>query len=381
MGPFATHRFLTRTALSAAHVFAWLFIFQYFFVFSASLRDSLVATAVSYALTQVVSILVTPFTARRLRHGIRGMMVNALICLSAAYAVLALSFSGLLGSVPFGILCFAVFMGLYRSLYWIPYELASRKHPTQPWIDIVLAFVPALSGYAMTLFASAPLVVLAASSLIALAAIVPAYSFKNTQEGFSWKYRETFRHLFTRAHRRPLVQAICNGFEGAALLLVWPIAILVLLSWSYAMLGLVLTATYLCTLVVRAFLAPAARHTEQPLVRSVLTVSGWILRGTIAAPVSIVLVDTYYQSASGIAQRGVDTMTWEQSADSNSYIDEFTALKDIGQGIGRVLFCVVLFFLAPLFSFATLALVLFGLTAIVAVFSILIPRRSVKHAF
>lgn len=381
MGPFATHRFLTRTALSAAHIFAWLFIFQYFFVFSGSLRDSLVATAVSYALTQVVSILVTPFTARRLRHGIRGMLVNALLSLSAAYAFLAVAFLGLLGSVSLGIVIFAVCMGMYRALYWIPYELASKKHPTGQWMELVLAFVPAVSGFAMTLSASAPLVVLSVASFLALLAIIPLYAFKNTQEGYSWKYRETFRHLFTASHRKPLVQAVCNGFEGAALLLLWPIAMLVLLHWSYSLLGIVLSATYVCTLVARMFLKKVQHHTETPILRSVLTISGWALRGTIAAPVSIVLVDTYYQSASGISQRGVDLLTSEQSADSNSYIDEFTALKDIGQGIGRVLFCVTLFLLAPLFSFATLALVLFGITAFVAVCSILIPRRIARRAF
>lgn len=381
MGPFATHRFLTRTALSAAHIFAWLFIFQYFFVFSGSLRDSLVATAVSYALTQVVSILVTPYTARRLRHGIRGMLVNALLSLSAAYAFLAVAFLGLLGSIPVGILIFAVCMGMYRALYWIPYELASKKHPTSQWMELVLAFVPAFSGFAMTLSSSAPIIVLSAASFVTLLAILPLYAFKNTQEGFSWKYRETFRHLFTASHRKPLVQAICNGFEGAALLLLWPIAMLVLLHWSYALLGLVLSATYVGTFLARRFLKNVHRHTETPIVRSVLTVSGWALRGTIAAPISIVLVDTYYQSASGISQRGVDLLTSEQSADSNSYIDEFTALKDMGQGIGRVIFCLTLFLMAPFFSFATLALVLFGITAFVAVCSILIPQRAVKHAF
>lgn len=381
MSPFAAHRFLTRAALSAVNVFSWLFIFQYFFVLSGAVLSSLVATACSYALAQTVAILVTPYTARRLRHGIRGMLVNALLALSASYAILAIGFSGKLGSVPLAIVLFAIAMGLYRALYWIPYELAAKKHGRSRSIDITLAFIPAVSGFVMTLSPSAPLMVLAVASILALIAIVPVYMFKNTHEGFSWRYRETFHHLFTHSHRRPLVQAICNGFEGAALLLLWPIAVLVLLKWSYAALGLVLTATYLCTIFARSLIAKYHKHTGRPVVLSVLTITGWMLRGTVAAPLSIILVDTYYQSGSGISQRGVDLLTSEQTADSNSYVDEFTALKDMGQGIGRIAFCLLIIALAPFFAFPVLALVLFFVTAIVAVYSIAVARVSTKHAF
>lgn len=381
MGPFTTHRFLMRVALAAAHIFAWLFIFQYYFVVSTNLSHAVVATALTYALAQVIAILLTPLTARRLRHGIRGMIVNALLALSAAFAILAVAFSGLLGSVPLGITLFALCMGIYRALYWIPYELAAKKYSSTRSTELVVALIPAISGYVMMQSASAPLYVLALASLISLAAIVPVYAIRNTQEGFSWGYRETFRHLFTTAHRKPLIQALCNGFEGAALLILWPIAILVLLKWSYLALGLVLSATYMCTLVARMFIKPLDSHIQSPIILSALTASGWFLRGSVAAPFSIVLVDAYYQSGSGISQRGVDVITAEQSADSNSYIDEFTALKDMGQGFGRILFCLLLFVLAPLFNFAMLALVLFGATALVAVFSIGISRSVTKQAF
>ncbi len=381
MGPFAAHRFLTRGALSAVNVFSWLFIFQYFFIATGGVLSALVTTACSYAFAQTVAILLTPYTAHRLRHGIRGMLVNALIALASAYAILALGFSGILGSIPLAIVLFAAAMGLYRALYWIPYELAAKKHSRGRMMDIALACIPAISGYVMTLSSSAPLIVLSGASLVALSAIVPVYMFRNTHEGFSWSYRATFRHLFTHSHRRPLIQAICNGFEGAALLLLWPIAVLVMLKWSYAALGLVLTATYLSTIIARAVLARYHHHAEKRLVLSVLTITGWMLRGTVAAPLSIVLVDTYYQSGSGISQRGVDLLTSEQSADSNSYVDEFTALKDMGQGIGRVLFCLMIVFLSTMFSFAMLALVLFGITSLVAVYSIVISRAPARHAF
>jgi len=269
MGPFASHRFLTRLSLSAAHIFAWLFVFQYFYVISGLLLHALVATSLSYALSQIVAILVIPYAARRLRNGVRGMLVNAFLSLSAAFAVLALSFAGLLGSIPFGIVCFAVCIGLYRALYWMPYEIVSKKSGSARTHEVLLAFVPAVAGYAIALSSSAPILVLAAASLVALVAIVPVYAMKNTQEGFSWQYRETFHQLFSSSHRKPLIQAICHGFEGAALLLLWPITILVLLDWSYAILGIVMSVTYLCTILVRHFLRSVHERVRTPLLLSV----------------------------------------------------------------------------------------------------------------
>lgn len=380
MGPLAWHRFIVRVALSAAHIFAWLFIFQYFYVVSGVHVHALSATALSYALAQIVAVLLTPLTARRLRRGIRGMIVNALLALSAAFAILATAFSGALGSVQLGIVLFALAMGVYRALYWVPYELAAKKFSESSVSETILALVPAVAGFALSLSSVAPLYILSLASILALVAIIPVYECKNTHEGFSWKYRETFHHLFTKSHRAPLIQAVCNGFEGATLLLLWPIAIFVLLGWSFFALGLVLSATYMCTIVARMFIHPVKKHMQSPVMLSVLTASGWMLRGTVAAPVSIVLVDTYYHSGSGISQRGVDSLTAEQSADSNTYIDEFTALKDMGLGIGRLLFCILIALLASFMAFANLALVMFGIAALMAVFSIISARSAHRRA-
>lgn len=381
MGPFTTHRFLTRIALASVHIFSWLFIFQYFFVFSGSLTKSIAAAATSYAFAHVVAILLTPYTAHRLRHGIRGMLVNAMLALSAALAVLAAAFSGVLVSIPLAIALFSLCMGLYRALYWIPYEIAARKSPIGGYLEIGTALIPALAGIYMMSSAVAPIIALSFASGLVLLAIIPLYAMKNTHEGYSWGYRETFQHLFTPAHRMPLAQAICNGFEGAALLFLWPAVVLVLLNWSFALLGIVFSFTILCTMLVRALLDRVHPHVQTPVIHSVLTVTGWLLRGTVAAPIALVLVDTYYQSGSGVVQRGVDLLTSEQTADSNSYVDEFTALKDMGQGIGRVMFCAGVVFFASYLSFPILSLSMFILAGGVAVISIALSRHAVRHAY
>lgn len=381
MGPFASHRFLTRVALSGAHTLAWLFIFQYFYVFSGSLVRSLTGVALTYALTQTIGVLCTPLFARRLRRGVRGMLVNALLYVASAFAILAAGFSGVLGSIGAGVLFFSIAMGLYRALYWIPYEIASHARARGGMTEIVVSLVPALAGWYVSTSPQAPVVALALASVLSLLAIVPLYFIRNTQEGFSWRYRETFHNLFKRSHRVPLIQAVLNGFEGAALLLLWPIAMLVLLGWSYASLGVVLSITFLATMLVRHFIGGTTRTFRSPVLLSVLTVSGWFLRGTVAAPFSMVLVDTYFQSGSGVTTRGIDLLTAEQSADSNSYVDEFTALKEMGQGLGRIGFCLLVAILSFIPSFAILVLTLFTCAALFAVVSIALSSKAARRAF
>jgi hypothetical protein len=380
MGPFATHRTISRIALASAHIFSWLFLFQYFFVVSASLLYSLIGIAAAYALCNVVAILLTPYTAGRLRHGVRGMLVNAQLSLALAFAVLAACFAGLL-PVSIGIIGFSIGLALYRALYWIPYEIATRHLRRGKFSEIAAALVPALAGMYLMSAPTAPLMLLSIAAVLSLTAIVPLYAVKNTQEGFSWSYRGTFSHLFTAAHRVPLLQAILNGFEGAALLLLWPIAMFVLLDWSYALLGIVFSFTLLCTLLVRHLIGKHHALVQTPVIHSVLSISGWVLRGTVAAPFAFVLVDASYHSGAGSDTRGIDLLTYEQTADSNSYIDEFTALKDMGQGIGRLLFCIAIIVIGPLTTFAALTLGLFIAAAFTTLASVYVSRAIARHAF
>src|SRR3989344_7989559 len=118
------HRVPLRGARSATQVYAWIFIFQFFYVRYGSIAEGVASVVLTYALTQVVTILLTPWTARTLRHGFRRLMVYAVLCLAAAFTVLSASFAGYIGGFGWGIGLFAVLMGAYRAFYWVPYEVA-----------------------------------------------------------------------------------------------------------------------------------------------------------------------------------------------------------------------------------------------------------------
>lgn len=371
-----SHRFLLRLALAIAHIFAWVFVFHYAYASTGDTIEALVAVVLAYALTHVIAVLATPYAARRLRHGARLLLVRALLFAAAAFAVLAAALSGALGGIEWGIAAFAILMGLYRAWYWIPYSVQSAGAVRFSWWhEAVLVLAPAIAGISIAASPLAPIVLLGIAAVLCLASIAPIYSVQDAHEGFSLAYRQTFHELFAWSRRIPFFQALFNGFEAAALLLLWPIIVFTLVGWSYATLGAVLSLTFAATILVRLLLKRFGWTVRSPMVHSALTLSAWVLRGTVAAPLAIILVDTYYYAA-GTPPRGVDARSFEQAADNHTFVDELTALKEMGQGIGKVIFALVIFFLATVASFPILVLTMFGLAALSAIASIALSRAS-----
>lgn len=364
-----------RVALSFSHIFAWLFVFQYFYLSeNADIERAFFSVLLAYALTQVVTVLLTPWSARRMRHGVRGSMIMASIALAIAFGFLGAGIGGMLVQIGWGVLAFTIFMGVYRALYWIPYELTHVT--TKSWIGYIVAALPAIAGILLA-WKVPPEVLLFASTIAVMISVIPLTAIKNTHEGFSWRYIETFHTLFDRAHRTMLKQAVLEGIEATALLLIWPIAIFVLLEWSYGLLGIVLAFTMFASLTIRHIMR-RFNTTEVPTaVEAALAGSAWVMRLLVATPLGVVLVDSYFHGSKPAA-RGMDTEVYEHAAENKSYVDEYTALKEIGMGLGRIIAVLVAagFVVYTSFSVAVLAVfILAGLSSIYAIYLARAPRR------
>src|SRR5438552_2952435 len=88
------HRTLLRVAFGAAHIFAWLFIFQYFYAFLGDAQHALARAALLYALSQVITCLLTPYAASQIRHGARQSLRHGALCAALGFIVLAAAFKG-----------------------------------------------------------------------------------------------------------------------------------------------------------------------------------------------------------------------------------------------------------------------------------------------
>ena len=63
------HRLFLRAGLAIANVFAWIFVFEYFSALAGDIARGLAATALLYALTQIIIVVATPMSAAHLRRG------------------------------------------------------------------------------------------------------------------------------------------------------------------------------------------------------------------------------------------------------------------------------------------------------------------------
>jgi len=375
-----THRFLFRIALSAANTFAWILIFSYF-SHIMGVTEALARTAFLYALAFCVAILVVPYSARLLERGARESMLYASAFAGAAFLILGAFFAGVWGSVYVGgILMFVVSLGMYRALYWIPYAVEihelSVARMTSALLDVAIALVPAVAGF---FIASYPLGVAWVFFTAAFIAIVSGYLLvflPDIVERFSWGYTETFGHLFSRKYRRTFLRSILEGMQGATLFFLWPIAAFLIVGSSFSLFGLVLSLTFLFALVLRApmrALLGRMRMKDAVLLHTAVGASAWIARTLVANPLGIVLVDTYAHTG-GSGREGVDILAWEQAADGGSYVDEQTALKEIGLGVGRIVICITAALLALSFTISVAFLVTFIIAAMSAGASMIIAR-------
>ena len=343
-----SHRFFMRSAFSISNLFAWIFIFQYFAETSRSFASAVLSCALLYALSQDITLLLTPLSAGRLRNGSRAPMTQGVLFASLSFFLLAAGMSGLLGAkVIFGILAYSIFYGAYRALYWVPYEvdvshIAGHKSISSYSFELFFAILPAISGFVLSFGYPSAIFVLLASGILMCASLIPLRHVPVVHEDFSWKYTRTFHELLDRRYRALVITALADGFAGGALLLFWPIAAYIIVGRSFAMLGVVLTITFLLVMLARSVMRRYFRHLRierSPAVHAVIAASSWIMRLIVSSPFGIVLVDSYFYVGNTVRGTGIDPLIFEQAADKGSYIDELTALKELALSIGKICIC------------------------------------------
>ncbi|PIR82207.1 hypothetical protein COU20_03555 [Candidatus Kaiserbacteria bacterium CG10_big_fil_rev_8_21_14_0_10_59_10] len=362
-----THRTLVRAAFALAHVFVWVLSFELLSAALASVGAALAATALLHATSQTVSLYTTPFAARFLhRAGARRSMSLAALAAVAAFAMFAHIFSEREGALPLAALCSAVvLLGLYRALYWVPYRVMDDRTAEQAYRshylrELGIASLPLAGALiliysplgAAALFLCAGLLLL--GSMIFLARAPTAY------ERYDWTFAESMRRLFSASERPLLSSSFLQGVQGAALLFAWPLAVFTVVDGSFLVLGAVMSLSLGATILLRAHISRAVRDTplgDSIHVSAALGASGWLLRLTAASPIALIIVDTYSNAGNPLRRIGVDCAAFEQAADLGHFVDEFSALKDMGQMLGRITLALILALAAVyLGAFISLAL-------------------------
>lgn len=386
------HRVLLRTGLSLANVFAWLFVFMYFESLSGSPSRALSGVALLYALTQLIIIVATPVSAAHLRRGVKHSLIWGVVIASSALVLLGATLGGYLAEsvdvALWGIVAFAILLGLYRALYWIPYTLAeveSKPHlGVRAYFEVLLALMPLFAGLtiASVQFAEVRLL-FGAAALIALS-FLPVLFLTDTRERFSWPYVYTFRQLWRRRNHGLVLQSFLEGIQGAALFLVWPLAIFLIVERSFFLVGFAFSVTLLFVLLLRRTyrsLSRSYRINDSTLVYVVVAVSAWVARLAAGTPFGIIIADAYAYTTTPERGTRIDPSSFEHASDRGSFVDEYTALKELALALGRLKLCAVVFFLA-FFAPIPLVLAVALLTAAIASgISAILARRISLAAY
>lgn len=341
------HRFLLRAGLAIGNVFAWVFVFEYFFLLSNSIPRSLAAVFLMYALSQAITIVMTPIGATQLRYGTRRSLVWAVVLSGSAFVFLGGVLGGYFTETPaqWGIAVFAVFLGAYRALYFAPYAL-NRKAISEfglgdrVFYEFLLALIPAFVGATLLYEAYAPLKILFGAGALATFSAVPLVFLPNMYERFNFSYIQTFKELFSPRNARLVWLSFLEGIQGAVLFLVWPLIVFILVGWSYTVLGVIFTITLLSVMlfrsVYRRLISSQSNIARSTPVHVTLAVSGWMLRIVAGTPIGVIIADSYAHAVRPSRGTANDPFVFEQAADGGSYIDEYTVLKEMGLALGRI---------------------------------------------
>ena len=376
--PLSAHRFLLRASLAAANVFAWILLFDAFVSSSQSLVGALGVTAIVYAGAALSTLLLTPIAGTMMRNGIKRTMTIAIVSYVLALDILAAVFltQGSWDYIFVSLVAFAFCMGAYRAFYFVPYSLAAEEEPHPSWfsLEMLLALVPAGAGLILVSSTQGYLVLFAMAGILALFSLLPISSIPDIYERYAWQYSVPFRALVSRQHRKLFTACVCDGIHGAGLLFVWPITALLLLSWSYFLLGVVLSVTFIAAICLREALQHL--HARHPRSLALISVSSWVVRFSAFSPVTIALADVMYYSSAPKDAHGIDMIAGEHPTDGGLYIDEMTALKEMALALGRITLAIIVIVCA---TFATLDIALMlslALAALAAIVSHYAPRSE-----
>lgn len=378
-----------RLALSLVHALAWVLVFEYFYRLSGSMSRALAGVVILYGFSQLITLIATPIAAAHLSRGTRRSLAFGALVAACAFSVLGATYSGYFDAPMLtGVALFAVLLGLYRALYWIPYVLVNaevhRSAHMHTYTEVLLALMPLLAGLTMSAVENAPARLLFGAAAILVLSSFLGYATPQTRERFSWPYVYTFAQLFRAKNRGLVLHAMLEGMQGAVLFLVWPLAIFLIVEWSYLMFGTIFSITLLSILLLRKthrwFTRLVGIH-DSPIVHTVVAVSGWIARLAAGTPVGIIVADVY--SYSTLPERGTrtDLASFEHASDHGAFLDEYTALKEIALSLGRIMLATLIFFLLTVFTLPIVFAIALGVAAAASAIAVMVARRGIAPAY
>ncbi len=264
---------------------------------------------------------------------------------------------------PFLLMAIAMFgLSLNSTLYWSPYHIDFAKFSDEKrrgtQVGTFYAFQRLLSVAAPVVAAilidhfgyHASFLV---GLLLSVASVVPLIFLPPYQVQYEFGYRESFRKLFSKRFRAMTLSMMALGAENIVGAVVWPIFLFAMFDGNYLEVGAVTAGIVVITLLLEFVVG---KETDKLSAKRLLKwgtwlyALGWVWKGFVNTLTGVFAASTFHSFGSIMMRTPLDTLSYQQAADSGHYIDEYTVLREMALGFGRVAILLLLIPITAYFS-------------------------------
>jgi len=288
------------------------------------------------------------------RIGLKGSMILAVIGLALWY----IPFVFWDASIAFYLLGFVIIMhNVWRMFYWTPFhtEFAEMTKKGERGrilgvltsiAAIISIVIPFIAGFVLSQFGYGSLFL--AASAIVIASLIPLFMVPRVVEKYSFSYRETFEHFFSKKNRRMVTAYVADGAEVTVGALIWPVFIFEILQGNYFEVGAITSLIVLIGVILRLVMGNwADKHSRHKMLKwgTGLYSVGYIIKMFVDTAFTIFIASTFHSFALIMMRTPFDVLMYERAADAGHYVDEYTVIREMAICLGRVISVAIMFVL------------------------------------
>ena len=251
---------------------------------------------------------------------------------------------------------------IYKSLYWVPFNTDFAIYSDKKTRGTAVALLSSISyliSIVSPILSAIILINLNYTALFSIVliinglSVIPLLALHDKKEEYSWTLGETFRQLFKKANRKMLWSYMADGAENMVGVVIWPIFLFQLLNGEYLSVGILSSVIMLISVFLQLLVGKSVdKGNSKSLLKigSALYSIGWVVKIFVTTALQVFLASIYHNFALILLRTPFDAIMFEKNADKGSYVDEYTVLRELALGIGRLLMIVVLFLLLNIAS-------------------------------
>ncbi|HLD21031.1 MAG TPA: MFS transporter [Patescibacteria group bacterium] len=352
----ASNRLISFAASSIVGVFLPIFLYEFF-------NLSITAVLLWYAINFAVKFPFQVWAAQIFsRTGLIASMVFGTLGIMLFYWTFYLIDAGS-ALDPYLLMAIGIAgLTIVSCFYWSPFHIdyaqfgpkeargayLARLYALQQLIQVI---APVLAGWVIVTYGFRLNFFL--GLVLAGASIVPLFFLPAFKVKYEFGFWESFKKLFGKRFRPMSLSMMAYGAENIVGVVVWPIFLYAIFQGQYLEIGAFAAIIVVIGLALELLVG---RETDRFSASKLLKYGtgiyalGWVWKGLVETVAGVFAASTFHNVGAILLRTPMDTLMYEQAADSGHYIDEYTVLREIALGIGRVLMLLFLIAVTSVFS-------------------------------